>query len=79
MKSINDVNSGHTVTLKQNFYWYKGATASAEGKQASGAYIFRPNGTQPFEVATGPVKTERIDVSNALTFLDAPHLYDVSF
>jgi lysosomal alpha-mannosidase len=61
VKSVTDVNSGHTLSLKQNFYWYKGATYEGEGKQASGAYIFRPNGTQPFEVASGPVTMERIE------------------
>jgi lysosomal alpha-mannosidase len=61
VKSVKDVTIGHILSLKQNFYWYKGAIRAGEGKQASGAYIFRPNGTKPFEVTSGPVTSQKIE------------------
>ena len=39
-----------TLSVDQQFFWYNGSTGNDESKQTSGAYIFRPNNTDPYEV-----------------------------
>ncbi|XP_068670671.1 lysosomal alpha-mannosidase-like isoform X1 [Montipora foliosa] len=48
LTSMTDKSSKVTSKLTQNFYWYRG---SADKKQPSGAYIFRPNGSQPILIS----------------------------
>ncbi|XP_064458044.1 lysosomal alpha-mannosidase-like isoform X2 [Ornithodoros turicata] len=52
-----------SVNVKQSFYYYKGMAGDNENfdRRASGAYIFRPNGTEPIPVGQ---KVE-LDVSEA--------------
>ncbi|GBO46235.1 Lysosomal alpha-mannosidase [Araneus ventricosus] len=40
---------GTNLTVNQSFYWYRGMNGDNSNfdKRASGAYIFRPNGTEP--------------------------------
>lgn len=40
---------GFNLTVNQSFYWYRGMNGNNSEFQfrASGAYIFRPNGTEP--------------------------------
>eukprot|EP00456_Euglypha_rotunda_P038373 TRINITY_DN2949_c0_g1_i3.p1 TRINITY_DN2949_c0_g1~~TRINITY_DN2949_c0_g1_i3.p1 ORF type:complete len:782 (+),score=111.62 TRINITY_DN2949_c0_g1_i3:151-2346(+) len=51
LKSIQDLTTGLTTAVTQNFYWYQSAT-SADGNNPSGAYIFRPNGTMATAVSS---------------------------
>ena len=39
-----------TLSVDQQFFWYQGSTGNDESKQTSGAYIFRPDKTDPYEV-----------------------------
>ena len=39
-----------TLSVDQQFFWYKGSVGNNESIQTSGAYIFRPNSSQPNEV-----------------------------
>jgi lysosomal alpha-mannosidase len=50
--SIFDITSNTKANLTQNFYWYRGTDGSMPGNQASGAYIFRPDGTMLTVVST---------------------------
>lgn len=51
LKMIQRVD-GSNLTINQSFYWYRGMNGdnSAFEKRASGAYIFRPNGTLPISL-----------------------------
>ena len=40
------------MDVEQQFFWYNASTGNKESIQTSGAYIFRPNKSQPLEVAT---------------------------
>ncbi len=57
MKSI--VINGQESRLEQEFLWYAGMSGdnSIDTKRASGAYIFRPNGTSPSKIPTSGVQT----------------------
>eukprot|EP01100_Stratorugosa_tubuloviscum_P014870 TRINITY_DN81_c0_g2_i1.p1 TRINITY_DN81_c0_g2~~TRINITY_DN81_c0_g2_i1.p1 ORF type:complete len:1006 (+),score=459.80 TRINITY_DN81_c0_g2_i1:78-3095(+) len=39
-----------TIKIEQDFLWYNGSTGNDDSYQTSGAYIFRPNGTNPFTI-----------------------------
>jgi len=39
-----------SLSVDQQFFWYNGSVGNDESKQTSGAYIFRPNKTEPNEV-----------------------------
>ena len=56
MKSLSV--DGVETPLQQEFLWYAGilATPGADDR-ASGAYIFRPNGTEPFPMPTTGIST----------------------
>ena len=41
--------------LGQQFMWYNSSVGNADDGQPSGAYIFRPNSSDPFAVASGSV------------------------
>lgn len=43
-------NSDLSVDVDQQFFWYNGSTGNDESIQTSGAYIFRPNNSEPYEV-----------------------------
>ncbi len=47
---------GQNVPLTQNLMWYKGMPAGNTGStfddRASGAYVFRPDGTDSMPIAT---------------------------
>ena len=53
-----------STKVDQNFLWWNSSAGNnVNSSQASGAYVFRPNGTAPFEVNGSIVKTKVIDVS----------------
>ena len=52
-----------STKVDQNFLWWNSSAGNVNSTQASGAYVFRPNGTAPFEVNGSIVKTKVIDVS----------------
>ncbi|XP_022237398.1 lysosomal alpha-mannosidase-like [Limulus polyphemus] len=62
------LSNGIKLPVKQSFYWYNGMNGNnSEAKfRASGAYIFRPNGTTPYPIdnnvtvtlVTGPLLNE---------------------
>ncbi|CAL1274579.1 unnamed protein product [Larinioides sclopetarius] len=45
---------GTNLTVNQSFYWYRGMNGDNSNfdKRASGAYIFRPNGTEPIPLGS---------------------------
>ena len=53
LTSITDFTSDLTIALNQAFYWYEASIGNSVSSQASGAYIFRPNSSRPFNVSTG--------------------------
>lgn len=77
MKSITNKQSGVTIAVTADFVWYN---SSAYGKgwgdehnhQNSGAYIFRPNGTEAFPVNAGAVTTT---VSNGAVVSEAVQVF----
>lgn len=40
------------LDVEQKFFWYNASTGNVESIQTSGAYIFRPNKSQPLDVVT---------------------------
>jgi len=67
LSAITNKKTGITTPADQQFLYYSAAQGNEAGFQNSGAYIFRPNGTDPypacsvvpqFDVVTGSVVTE---------------------
>ncbi|KAH0629645.1 hypothetical protein JD844_011874 [Phrynosoma platyrhinos] len=62
LKQIENLDKNISLPVSQNFFWYNASTGNAVNEQASGAYIFRPNTSEPFLIAKGAnlnhVKTE---------------------
>uniref|UniRef100_A0A0B7AW15 Alpha-mannosidase n=1 Tax=Arion vulgaris TaxID=1028688 RepID=A0A0B7AW15_9EUPU len=50
LQSITNLTSGLTVPITQNFLYYKGFPGNSTDGQASGAYIFRPDGNTPIQI-----------------------------
>ena len=42
-----------SIDVDQQFFWYNGSSGNAESRQTSGAYIFRPNRTEPYNICEG--------------------------
>ena len=52
-----------SAKVDQNFLWWNSSAGNnINSTQTSGAYIFRPNGTAPFEINGSIAKTKVIDV-----------------
>uniref|UniRef100_A0ABM5FLY9 Alpha-mannosidase n=1 Tax=Pogona vitticeps TaxID=103695 RepID=A0ABM5FLY9_9SAUR len=51
LKTIENLDKNISLPVSQNFFWYNASTGNQENNQASGAYIFRPNGSEPFHVS----------------------------
>lgn len=49
--SLKNRKTGRTIEFKQEFLIYKGMGFSNNVNQSSGAYIFRPNGTQAEKIS----------------------------
>jgi lysosomal alpha-mannosidase len=67
-----------SAKVDQNFLWWNSSAGNnVNSSQTSGAYIFRPNGTAPFEINGSIVKTRVIDgpVLTAVIQEWAPWLY----
>uniref|UniRef100_A0AB38ZEA6 Alpha-mannosidase n=1 Tax=Ectomocoris sp. TaxID=3104572 RepID=A0AB38ZEA6_9HEMI len=69
IESLKDMNTRKEIPFNQNFYYYQGAVGNNDilrGERSSGAYIFRPNGSEipisysrPLtKIIKGPVVTE---------------------
>ncbi|KAG8181687.1 hypothetical protein JTE90_014820 [Oedothorax gibbosus] len=58
LKGINLID-GSNLTINQSFYWYQGMSGNNREFQyrASGAYIFRPNGTSPIPLGNNVTVT----------------------
>lgn len=63
LKSVTDLNSNKTYNIQQNFLYYNGMIGNNSKSEwrASGAYIFRPNGTSPHPVSS-VVKAVKFEV-----------------
>ncbi|XP_065912002.1 lysosomal alpha-mannosidase-like isoform X1 [Dysidea avara] len=58
VEKITNQMSGISVDVKQHFYWYASSNgANVNSSQASGAYIFRPNSSQVYNVNNNSNKT----------------------
>ncbi|XP_072039220.1 lysosomal alpha-mannosidase-like [Amphiura filiformis] len=65
---MTDVKSGMSTSVRQSFYYYVSSEGDSDSSQGSGAYIFRPNSTEPvslcvdklisFEVLKGDISHE---------------------
>ena len=54
LKVINNQLSNIKLNVDQGFMWYNSSDEhNRNSTQASGAYMFRPNGTKPFDVSSG--------------------------
>eukprot|EP00494_Astrolonche_serrata_P024275 UN24533 len=52
LSQITNLKSNITISGQQNFYWYNASVGNKEEGQHSGAYIFRPNKTEPIPIGT---------------------------
>ncbi|XP_075758546.1 lysosomal alpha-mannosidase [Pelodiscus sinensis] len=52
LREIRNLDKSLSLPVSQNFFWYKASIGNDDSAQASGAYIFRPNRSEPFRVAT---------------------------
>ncbi|XP_071953152.1 lysosomal alpha-mannosidase-like [Antedon mediterranea] len=50
LDTVIDTVSNLTMMVKQTFLWYNSSTGTPDSSQASGAYIFRPNRTNPIPI-----------------------------
>ncbi|XP_078495203.1 lysosomal alpha-mannosidase [Ciona intestinalis] len=66
MASIENIASGITVPVKQDMLWYNASMGNDVSKQQSGAYIFRPNVSTPFQCSNGKPQLSIIKGSNLL-------------
>ncbi|KAM4611334.1 lysosomal alpha-mannosidase [Polymixia lowei] len=63
LDSLSNLETQQTIKLTQNFYWYNASDGNnMESNQPSGAYIFRPNSSNPF-IISSTAKTESIQTS----------------
>ncbi|XP_074713591.1 lysosomal alpha-mannosidase [Strix uralensis] len=51
LKEIQNLDKSISLPVFQNFYWYNASIGNDESPQASGAYIFRPNSSEPIPVS----------------------------
>ncbi|VDM24376.1 unnamed protein product [Toxocara canis] len=66
VSTIKNIHTGQTTKMRQEFLYYEGAGFNEGDNQSSGAYIFRPNGTDPkrlssnitLQVVQGPLISE---------------------
>ncbi|XP_078576535.1 lysosomal alpha-mannosidase-like [Branchiostoma floridae x Branchiostoma japonicum] len=53
LKTVTNLKNKLILNVQQAFYWYNSSTGNnQDSTQRSGAYIFRPNGTEPFPIHT---------------------------
>ncbi|XP_044309624.1 lysosomal alpha-mannosidase isoform X2 [Varanus komodoensis] len=53
LKEIENLDKNISLPVSQNFFWYNASAGNMDSSQPSGAYIFRPNHSEPFAVAHG--------------------------
>ncbi|XP_029440965.1 lysosomal alpha-mannosidase [Rhinatrema bivittatum] len=51
LSQIQNLEKRINLPVTQSFHWYNASPGNFESIQASGAYIFRPNGSEPFPIA----------------------------
>ncbi|KYO34592.1 lysosomal alpha-mannosidase [Alligator mississippiensis] len=51
LQEIQNLDKGITLPVTQGFFWYNASIGNEESSQASGAYIFRPNRSEPIPMA----------------------------
>ncbi|XP_021563703.1 LOW QUALITY PROTEIN: lysosomal alpha-mannosidase [Carlito syrichta] len=51
LKEIMIMDQKFQLPVYQNFFWYNASTGDKQSRQASGAYIFRPNQPKPLPVS----------------------------
>lgn len=67
LKSITNLLTNISTNVDQNFLWWNSSAGNnVNSTQKSGAYIFRPNGTAPFEINGSIVTTTVINVSQLM-------------
>uniref|UniRef100_A0AAY5EAP4 Lysosomal alpha-mannosidase n=1 Tax=Electrophorus electricus TaxID=8005 RepID=A0AAY5EAP4_ELEEL len=54
LSGLTNLETQQSIQLTQNFYWYNASGGDAESRQASGAYIFRPNSSTPISINQNP-------------------------
>ncbi|KAF1500388.1 Lysosomal alpha-mannosidase, partial [Eudyptula minor novaehollandiae] len=52
LKEIQNLDKSISLPVFQNFYWYNASVGNDDSPQASGAYIFRPNSSEPIPVSS---------------------------
>ncbi|XP_009280770.1 PREDICTED: lysosomal alpha-mannosidase [Aptenodytes forsteri] len=65
LKEIQNLDKSILLPVFQNFYWYNASVGNDESPQASGAYIFRPNSSEPIPVSSSKRVSTHL-VKNAL-------------
>ena len=65
LKSVTNLENSLTASVQQSLLYYKAFKGSntRDKTQASGAYVFRPNGSDPVVIGDS-VKVQVIKVSN---------------
>ena len=59
--TITNIGTQISAKVDQNFLWWNSSAGNnVNSSQASGAYIFRPNGTSPFEINPGSVVSTQV-------------------
>ncbi|KAM8987183.1 lysosomal alpha-mannosidase [Ara ararauna] len=51
LKEIQNLAKNISLPVFQSYYWYNASVGNDESSQASGAYIFRPNSSEPIPVS----------------------------
>uniref|UniRef100_A0A8C8VPZ2 Alpha-mannosidase n=1 Tax=Pelusios castaneus TaxID=367368 RepID=A0A8C8VPZ2_9SAUR len=53
LKEIQNLDKDIALPVSQNFFWYNASIGDVDSTQTSGAYIFRPNRSEPIRMAGG--------------------------
>eukprot|EP01116_Phalansterium_solitarium_P022225 TRINITY_DN7261_c0_g3_i1.p1 TRINITY_DN7261_c0_g3~~TRINITY_DN7261_c0_g3_i1.p1 ORF type:complete len:972 (-),score=316.52 TRINITY_DN7261_c0_g3_i1:78-2993(-) len=79
LTAVVNKQTGQQLDFVQNFFWYNGSSGNnAISPQASGAYIFRPNSSDPFAVGTPSISVITGPVVQEVRQIFSPWLVQVT-
>lgn len=66
LSRITRKDTGLSLEVDQQFFWYNGSAGNAESRQTSGAYIFRPNNTDPYKISPNNIAKTKFVKGNVV-------------
>ncbi|XP_078151977.1 alpha-mannosidase-like isoform X2 [Carex rostrata] len=79
LQKITNSMTGVSLPIQQNYLWYRSSSGDASDSQASGAYIFRPNGTGAISASSSVnLKVKRGQLVDEVHQQFGPWIYQVT-